>query len=99
MTFEDAEPVGCGALKADSIASHTHLTPWAAAGYVVPTRRGRGIGARLLQAIVAHAAHLGYPHVYCGTSTAIGLMRRAGWQEVKVIVHDGQPLVIFRCQT
>jgi GNAT superfamily N-acetyltransferase len=90
------QPIGFGALKAESIASHTHLSPWAAAGYVRPENRGQGTGAVLLEAIVAHARSLGFPHVYCGTSTAINLLRRAGWQEHESIIHSGKPLIIFR---
>lgn len=92
----DGVPVGFGALKQHSIDSHAHLMPWAAAGYVRPECRGRGIGAFLLHSIVEHAATIGYTRVYCGTSTAIALLRRAGWQEVDNVVHDDKPLTIFR---
>ena len=40
LAFEDQVPVGAGALKAASVASHVHLSPWPAAGYVVPSRAG-----------------------------------------------------------
>jgi GNAT superfamily N-acetyltransferase len=96
VVFDDDEPVGFGALKQVSISTHTHLAPWAAAGYVVPARRGRGVGAFLLRAIVAHAKAIGYDSVYCGTSTAIALMKRAGWQQIERITYAGKPLVIFR---
>jgi GNAT superfamily N-acetyltransferase len=96
VVFDDDEPVGFGALKQSSIGTHAHLAPWAAAGYVVPARRGQGIGAFLLEAIVAHARAIGYRSVYCGTSTAVTLMIRAGWQQVERITHAGKPLVIFR---
>ena len=96
VVFDDDEPVGFGALKQVSISTHTHLAPWAAAGYVVPARRGRGVGAFLLQAIVAHAKVIGYGNVYCGTSTAITLMNRAGWQQIEHITYAGKPLIIFR---
>lgn len=33
---------------------------------------------------------------YCGTSTAVSLLRRAGWQEVEGVLYDGKPLTIFR---
>lgn len=36
---DDASPVGIAALKATSIDSYTHVGPWAAAGYVIPSRR------------------------------------------------------------
>lgn len=96
VAFDDEIPVGFGALKAESIPSHRHLTPWAAAGFVLPERRGQGIGALLLQAMAAHAKTLGYEHVYCGTSTSINLLHRAGWHVVDKIVHAGEPMVIFR---
>lgn len=92
----DGSPVGVGALKVESLASHKHLTPWAAAGFVLPSHRGRGIGAALLEALVRHAGHLGYPFVYCGTATSVSLLCRSGWSELERINHEGEPLVIFR---
>jgi len=96
VIFENQVPVGAGALKAESIPSHTHLGPWAAAGYVVPNRRGHGLGAFLLQALVVKAHALGFARVYCGTSTAERLLERAGWQALEVIVHAGKPLTVFQ---
>jgi GNAT superfamily N-acetyltransferase len=96
VVFSGGEPIGFGALKQESIASHKHLSPWASAGYVLPAHRGRGVGAYLLQSIVAHARSMGYPHVYCGTSTARSLLQRAGWHQIERVVHAGKPLDIFR---
>ena len=89
-------PVGAGALKTESIPSHKHLSPWAGAGFVVPEERGKGVGAVLLRAMVAHARALGYPYVYCGTSTAESLLQRSGWSAIEVIEHAGKSLTIFR---
>lgn len=36
-----------------------HFGPWLASLYVLPTARGQGIGAALVQALVRHAASLG----------------------------------------
>ena len=99
VALDDGVTVGFGALKAESIPSHRHLGPWAAAGFVLPARRGQGIGAFLLQALVDHAGKLGYEHVYCGTSTSVSLLRRAGWEVIEEIVHAGESMVIFRCKT
>ena len=96
VVFRNERPVGFGTLKAESIPSHKHLSPWAATGYVIPQLRGQGIGEFMLRAIVAHAQTMGLPHVYCGTSTAISLLQRAGWQEFDTITHAGKPLSIFR---
>jgi GNAT superfamily N-acetyltransferase len=96
VIFESHVPVGAGALKEHSVPSHAHLSPWAAAGYVLPSCRGRGLGAMLLQALVARAHALGFERVYCGTSTAERLLSRAGWQPLEVIDHAGKPLTIFQ---
>jgi GNAT superfamily N-acetyltransferase len=83
LVFEAGIPVGIGALKSTSITSHLHLSPWAAAGFVLPSRRGKGVGLFLLRELVVKARQLGYAHVYCGTSTAQSLLIRAGWAAIE----------------
>lgn len=50
VAFIGTEPCGVAALKADSISTHTHLTPWIGVGMVSPPFRRQGIGAQLLVA-------------------------------------------------
>ena len=95
IAFEENTPVGVCALKAESLPTHRHLTPWAAAGLVLPSHRGTGVGAQLLRALERHAHYLGYERIYCGTATAVSLLRRASWSEVETIQHEGHSLVIF----
>lgn len=45
----------------------THLHPWLAAMVVVDGFRGRGVGTRLVRALLAGARTLGYRNVYFGT--------------------------------
>ena len=99
IAFEENRPVGVAALKSTSLPTHGHLSPWAAAGLVLPGHRGKGIGGKLLGALVQRAGDLGYPRVYCGTATAASLLRRSGWSEVEVIHHEGEALVIFAKET
>lgn len=95
LVFQDGKPVGAGALKAQSIPSHAHLGPWAAAGYVLPSRRGQGLGAALLQALVDKGQAMGHAAIYCGTSTAQRLLVRQGWQAVDTTMMQGKPLTIY----
>lgn len=99
VAFEGGEPVGFAALKAESLRTHRHLGPWAAAGLVLPPHRGKGIGGHLLAALVRHAGVLGFERVYCGTATAANLLRRSGWSELELVPHDGQCLVLFEKKT
>src|SRR5688572_17889736 len=54
-----SEPCGVAALKAGSISTHAHLTPWIGGGMVAPQYRRRGIGARLVTALEGVARDLG----------------------------------------
>jgi GNAT superfamily N-acetyltransferase len=99
VMFENGTPVGAGALKTQSIPSHRHLYPWAAAGYIQPSCRGRGLGALLLQALVVKAKALGFERVYCATSTAERLLVRSGWQAIESTLHEGNQLTVFQIAT
>ncbi|WP_164886962.1 GNAT family N-acetyltransferase [Piscinibacter defluvii] len=99
VAFHENKPVGVAAVKADSLPTHRHLSPWAAAGLVLPSHRGSGIGSLLLEAAVQHARRLGYSRVYCGTSTAVSLLRRSGWTELETVSHEGHSIVIFAKET
>ena len=95
IAFEDGVPCGAAALKAESIPSHTHLRPWAAAGFVVPQLRGRGIGARLLSALEVEAKILGYACIHCGTATANSLLRRAEWRVIDSVRLRGKEVSVY----
>lgn len=98
VVFERGKPVGAAVLKAESIPSHRHLGPWAAAGYVLPSHRGRGVGAFLLQGLVERANLLGFSRIYCGTRTANRLLERSGWDLIETTMLQGEPLGIYRSQ-
>ena len=95
IVFREGQPIGVGALKAESFPTHKHLCPWAAAGFVLPAHRGHGVGAALLQGLAQKAWALGYSHIYCGTTTSASLPRRCGWAELERIEHEGKSLAIF----
>ena len=87
----------CGfvALKAKSIESHSHLLPWAAAGLVHPSMRGRGIGGLLLGALEEQAREQGFECIHCATSSAHRLLQRRGWWLLDSVVHDGKRLGVY----
>jgi len=96
VAIDDAgSPIGIAALKEASIASHTHLSPWATAGYVVLSRRRAGIGAKLLSALLAEARRLSFHTIYCATASAVSLLEREGWSQIDAVVHDGEELLIY----
>ena len=90
------QPVGVAALKATSIPSHSHLCPWATAGYVARAWRRQGVGALLLRALLSEASRLGYHAVYCATSTSESLLVRQGWSLMESVLHEGHSIQVFR---
>jgi len=74
------EVTGTIALRAESVISHRHLTPWLAALLVAPERRRGGIGTALIAAVEDEARRLGFERIYTGTDVAAGLIERRGWR-------------------
>jgi GNAT superfamily N-acetyltransferase len=95
VAFLGSEPCGVAALKADSVATHRHLTPWIGAGMVAPQWRRHGFGARLISALENVARDLGFRTLYSGTSTANGLLIRGGWRFMEVVRYDGEAVSIY----
>jgi GNAT superfamily N-acetyltransferase len=93
--FEGDELVGLMALKPTSDAIHPGLGPWAAAGFVRPDARGRGVGATLLRALEDVARGLGLARIYSGTATSATLLERAGWRHLEHVDVHGEPVAIY----
>ena len=75
----DGEFAGTVNLIDNDDRRRTHLHPWLAAMVVVERFRGQGIGTRLVQALLAEAARLGFERVYFGTDGP-GFYTRLGAQ-------------------
>jgi GNAT superfamily N-acetyltransferase len=95
VAFYDDQLCGVAALKPESISTHTHLCPWAAAGLVLRRFRRKGIGASLVSALEDVARDLRHPTIYSGTSTAVGLLTRNGWQLMERVRHNGEEVSIY----
>lgn len=95
VAFVGPEPCGVAALKADSISTHKHLTPWIGGGMVAPQFRRHGIGARLMSVLEDVARNLGFTTVYSGTSTADSLLVREGWRLLEVVQYEGEAVSIY----
>jgi GNAT superfamily N-acetyltransferase len=96
IAWYDDALCGIAALKAHSLSTHTHLSPWAAAGFVLPPFRGRGIGSSLVGALTEVARGFGYSTMYCATSTAMGLLERDGWQLMERVTYEGEAVSIYQ---
>jgi GNAT superfamily N-acetyltransferase len=94
IAWYDNELCGIAALKAHSLSPHTHLSPWAAAGFVLPPFRGRGIGSSLVRALTEVARGFSYSNMYGATATAMGLLERQGWPLMERHRYDGKAVSV-----
>ena len=91
--YVDGEPAASGAFR-----------PWEGAAeikrmFVVPTRRGRGLGRRMLAFLEAEAAKRGYARGVLETGNlqheAIGLYRAMGWTPIPIFgPYIGSPISV-----
>ena len=90
------EVCGVAALKSESIPSHRHLSPWAAAGLVKASLRSRGIGSALLAALEEEAQNRGFRAIHCATATSESLLQRRGYRLLERVSHEGQDLGVYQ---
>lgn len=72
-----------------------HLTPWVAYTFVVPTRRGQGVGRMLMAHAEAAAAAMGFTRVYLYATTARVFYEQLGWDPLADDHYEGESVTIM----
>lgn len=88
--------VGCASLRLTDLAGREDLGPWLASVYVVPERRRRGIGARVVREAEAAARRIGLSTLYLFTPDRQSFYQRLGWVECERAVARGEPVSVMR---
>lgn len=83
------EPVGTVLLIEREYEQLHDVSPWLAGLYVVPGRRGNGIGRRLVSAVEERAGRWGFGRIYLYTADADAFYARLGWQVQDDFDWDG----------
>jgi GNAT superfamily N-acetyltransferase len=73
------------------------FTPWLSGVFVVPDRRGTGLGPAVVGACEAMAARLGHPEIYLftGARTAEHFYMPMGWRIVNEVTYEGRPVTVM----
>lgn len=83
LAVEGDSVVGLAALDVASCGSMTDETPWLVGLCVAASHRRQGIASQIVQAASAQAKAQGYQTIFATTQNAVGLLTRAGWQDLR----------------
>ncbi len=86
-------------LVTDDLDGWEAVTPWLASLWVVPARRGHGIGALLADACLTLAASLGFDDVHLFTAGQEGWYLDRGWRTVGRATANGAPVAVMLRRT
>ncbi len=89
VALSDAAPLGSASLVRRDMSTRPELTPWLARVYVVPERRGLGVGTQLVRRAVAEAGRLGVEHLFLYTPDKEGFYARLGWAVRERVEYRG----------
>jgi predicted N-acetyltransferase YhbS len=96
LAFEETAIVGTVSVVDYDLDLSNDLSPWLASLYVVPSRRGNGLGRRLVQAAIDEATRLGFHALHLYTPGQEAFYAALGWQPVKSVRYRGQPITIMQ---
>ncbi len=91
-----AAPIGTASLTPDDLETRPDLTPWLASVFVLAEYRRAGVGAALVEAVVAHARKLGVETLYLFTEDRADFYERLGWSQMASEVYRGHPVIVMK---
>lgn len=80
IAVENDQVLGTAALVEADMDSHPELTPWLASVYIREDQRGRGLGKKLVKALMDFAGQQGLPRLYLFTPDQAPFYTNLGWQ-------------------
>lgn len=98
VAIDNGAPIGTVSLDRSDLAGHEHLTPWLASLYVVPERRGIGLGKRLIAHVLGHAREAGHADVFLWTAGPDARYVSAGFRDIAQGILAGSRIRIMQAQ-
>lgn len=82
-------------IATDDLPGFEQLNPWLASLYIAPRARGAGLGARLVDRVVAEARERGHQYVHLFTAGQDAYYFARGWREIAEVDHRGHRAVVM----
>lgn len=86
LMLDDDEIIGCYGLITNDFISRMDLYPWLCALYIEESRRGHGLGSKLLEHGRIQAKELGFTKLYLCTDHN-GYYEKYGWKHIATGYH------------
>lgn len=95
IAVEGDEVLGTAALVESDMDSHPELTPWLASVYIRDDQRGRGLGKKLVKALMDFAGQQHLPRLYLFTPDQAPFYAKLGWQTLVEETYRDTPVTIM----
>lgn len=95
VAFEGDRPIGMSSLVKYDMEARRDLSPWLAGVYVLPEFRNRGVGSRLVRAVMQETRALSIEQLYLFTPDKMSFYERLGWHAVECTVYRGIDVTIM----
>jgi predicted N-acetyltransferase YhbS len=96
VALEEGCVLGSVSLLEADLDGHEHLSPWLASLFVIPAKRGRGLGKMLVARVVQEASNLGFPALYLWTPGQQAYYERLHWECIAHTLHRDGEIAIMR---
>ena len=95
VASDGEELLGSASLVAHDLDSRPELTPWLASVYVAPTARNRGVGAAVVQRVMAEARAIGVPRLHLFTLDREAFYAKLGWRLLERAIYRDHEIAIM----
>jgi predicted NAD/FAD-dependent oxidoreductase/GNAT superfamily N-acetyltransferase len=82
-------------IGSDDLPGFENLSPWLASLYITRRARGAGLGARLVECVIAEAAARGHDYVHLFTAGQDAYYLARGWRTIAEVDHRGERAVVM----
>ncbi len=96
LALENGELIATSSLILDDLEIRPELTPWLASLYVLPEKRGCGLGETMVQHAVEAARGFGIETLYLYTPGQDAFYRRLGWEFLEATIFHKRAITIMR---
>jgi GNAT superfamily N-acetyltransferase len=98
LSLSGTEVIGTVSLDTSDLPPYDHFSPWLASLYVLPCRRGGGVGRALVKHLVRFALEREISPIYLWTPGSTRLYEECGWKVFCRDIYTGHPITLMQLE-